>query len=426
MTRSAPKHGFDRRVLGILATVFCLSLNNVGYAQNADSSVDDAGKLLGDVQQSLKEERAEREELAAKEKKLVSDLMRIRERMVESAALVRKHEETMSQLELRLSELELLEIEKARILAQERADFAKVLLALERLARFPPEAMIAQPNSPADTVRTAILLRSIVPEIERRAARLRYEIESLARARDQTVQRRAELEKERAALTRETAALDELLVEKRRLKAQTKAERNAAEARVAFLNKEARDLRDLVSRLEQERREREAALQVAPPKPDPADAAQPETTVERAIQPVLTGTPITTRQGQLPLPAVGTLVGQYGDVNNNGVKLRGIRVETRARAQVIAPHEGVAVYVGEFRGYGQLLIIEHAGGYHTLLAGMARIDSEMGQHILSGEPVGIMGNGDLGDPVLYVELRRSGRPINPLPWIAARDTIPQG
>jgi septal ring factor EnvC (AmiA/AmiB activator) len=78
------------------------------------------------------------------------------------------------------------------------------------------------------------------------------------------------------------------------------------------------------------------------------------------------------------------------------------------------------VFAGPFRAYGLLLIIEHSGGYHTLLAGLSRIDATVGQRLLSGEPVGIMDPAADASPSLYVELRRNGQPINPLPWLAAR------
>ena len=400
----------------ILAAAFAMSASP-SIAQNATSNgVQKPEELLGDVERSVIEEQAERDELNARATRLGKDVRAIQQRLVESAALVRQHENAMADLEQRVAELEVLEQEKSELLVKERADFGKVLYALERLARYPPEAMIAQPSSPADTVRTAILLRALVPEIERRAARVRYEVESLARAREQASERRAELEQERRALARESVALDQLMAEKRKLKTVTDTQRQAAEERLNTLRREARSLRDLVAKLEAERKAAEAAK---------AKAKPAETQTAAAVS-ILTGKPITDLQGRLPMPVAGVLAGQFGDVNENGVTLRGIRIASRENAKVVAPHEGTAVYAGEFRGYGQLLIIEHSGGYHTLLAGMARIDTEMGQQVLSGEPVGVMGGSGAGQPVLYLELRRSGRPINPLPWIAARGTSPQG
>ncbi|MEQ9447676.1 MAG: peptidoglycan DD-metalloendopeptidase family protein, partial [Rhodospirillaceae bacterium] len=99
-------------------------------------------------------------------------------------------------------------------------------------------------------------------------------------------------------------------------------------------------------------------------------------------------------------------------------RARGITIKGRAGAPVIAPFDGIIAFAGPFRGYGRLLIIEHSEGYHTLLAGLARIDGAVGQMVLAGEPVGLMETA--GAANLYVELRRDGQPINPLPWLAGR------
>ena len=122
----------------------------------------------------------------------------------------------------------------------------------------------------------------------------------------------------------------------------------------------------------------------------------------------------------MSFPAVGRLVGRYGQATKGGLTRKGISVETLPGAQVVAPYDGRVVFADAFRGYGRLLIIEHGEGYHSLLAGLARIDTAIGQWVLAGEPVGVMGRTGKGKPTLYVELRRKGQPINPLPWLAAR------
>ena len=133
--------------------------------------------------------------------------------------------------------------------------------------------------------------------------------------------------------------------------------------------------------------------------------------------------PFALSRGSLRTPAVGRISGRYGEKAQPGTTRKGITIETRALAQVVAPHNGKIVFAGNFRGYGQLLIIDHGEGYHTLLAGMLRIDVTMGQSILSGEPVGIMGSGENVAPSLYVELRRNGQPINPGPWLAEIEMV---
>ena len=116
-----------------------------------------------------------------------------------------------------------------------------------------------------------------------------------------------------------------------------------------------------------------------------------------------------------------------------GSTLKGISLQTREEARITAPADGWVVYAGEFRSYGQLLIINAGGGYHVLLAGMSRIDVSLGQFVLAGEPIAVMGNAappsqgdDSSRPVLYVEFRKDGRPIDPDPWWAEASEKVQG
>jgi septal ring factor EnvC (AmiA/AmiB activator) len=101
---------------------------------------------------------------------------------------------------------------------------------------------------------------------------------------------------------------------------------------------------------------------------------------------------------------------------------------SRAGAQVTAPCDGWVVYAGPFRSYGQLLILNAGGGYHVLLAGMERISVDLGQFVLTGEPVAVMGGGPQSaaavatgssQPVLYIEFRKDGSPVDPSPWWAS-------
>ncbi len=407
----------------------------VALAGVAHGKTSDEIQLQG-LEENLQQDRKQSKDLNRKSLSLTSELNDITARLIRSAKTVQQHEAAVLVLEDQLIVLQFEETQMVKQLARQRVQFSKVLMALERLARYPAEAVIAQPGEPGDIVRSAILLRSVVPELESRAADLRLQIVGLADARDQLKTQRFALASEAALLEGENVRLNDLLVQKKRRKVQTDAERKQIASRVAKLANEANSLRDLMARLgaQQARAQAEADAQaqaeaeakaaaetestmpVAPSKPD---LGTRETTVASLSANLLSGLPITTRRGKLPYPVVGKLISRYGQANKNGVSERGIKFRTRPSAQVIAPYEGNIAFVGEFRGYGLLLIIEHRGGYHTLLAGMSRIDSVMGQRVLSGEPVGIMGSSSDTRPVLYVELRRDGRPINPLPWLAA-------
>jgi septal ring factor EnvC (AmiA/AmiB activator) len=138
------------------------------------------------------------------------------------------------------------------------------------------------------------------------------------------------------------------------------------------------------------------------------------------------GRPIANARGTLPFPVVGRVVGRYGEESGAGLISKGITIETRPGAQVVSPHRGRVAFAGPFRGYGQLLIIEHGEAYHSLMAGLDRIDTVIGQLVFGGEPVGVMGYPDDGKPSLYLELRRNNRPVDPLPWFAASEAKVSG
>ena len=138
--------------------------------------------------------------------------------------------------------------------------------------------------------------------------------------------------------------------------------------------------------------------------------------------------PFAQAKGRLPLPVTGTRGREYGAPAEVGGSEKGLSITTRPGAQVTTPCDGWVVYAGLFRSYGRLLIINAGGGYHVVLAGMDRISVNVGQFVLTGEPVASMGNGsqvatnlasNSDQPVLYVEFRKDGTPIDPSPWWAA-------
>ena len=131
-------------------------------------------------------------------------------------------------------------------------------------------------------------------------------------------------------------------------------------------------------------------------------------------------------RGAFAMPARGKLISRFNETTAPGLSTKGIIIETRALAQIVAPFDGRVAFAGPFREYGLLLIIDHGEGYHTLLAGMGRIDARLHQHVLAGEPVGVMGPLNGEKPKLYVELRKKGYPINPLPWLAAESSKVSG
>jgi septal ring factor EnvC (AmiA/AmiB activator) len=378
--------------------------------QAADKAKDGS---LDKVQREIEKGREESERLKDQAEALEQDLKNLQHRLVSAAKVVQDRELRVITLEAKIADLVRQEKEKLAQLNANRTQLAGVLVALQKMVQFPPEALLALPESPDDLVRSAILLRGVVPEIERQATRIRLDLQSLADTRDETARERLNLNTAAQELDRQRAEIRQLMADRRKHLSRTLAEERRAAERVARLAAKARNLKDLMVRLE-EQREAEQREEAARAK---------EEARKRAARVAATVSPspsITKRRGRLPLPVVGDLVGRYGENMPTGLSRKGIDIAARAGSQVIATYSGKIAFAGKFRGYGQLLIIDHGDGYHTLLAGMARIDAAVGQKVSTGEPVGLMGSDGGARPILYVELRRKGQPINPLPWLASR------
>jgi septal ring factor EnvC (AmiA/AmiB activator) len=125
---------------------------------------------------------------------------------------------------------------------------------------------------------------------------------------------------------------------------------------------------------------------------------------------------------RLTAPVEGSIVRGWGDPTEGGPAI-GVSYRAPPAARVVSPCRGRVAFAAPFRSYGLLLIVNCGGGYHAVLAGFERLDAKVGQPVASGEPVGVMPGWQPGQqasrPTLYVELRREGQPVNPMPWLKA-------
>jgi septal ring factor EnvC (AmiA/AmiB activator) len=325
------------------------------------------------------------------------------------------------------------EKEKTTALEAERGKLTRAVLAMQRLSTQPPEALLFSTEAPIDAARTARLLSLITPALDARARALQSDLNELTEMRQEMAQRRDQLAGAVAKLAGENTKLASLINKKGDVQRSTLAESAAAQSKLDKLAGQAKNLQDLVDRLNKAKTETGPAV----PSGSPQNAS---------LTPGVT-TPSPAAQMQQPAgfrnfpdiahlgpentvfaPARGRIVTHFGDPTETGGASKGLVLETRAGAQIVAPFDGRIAFEGPFRSYGQILIIEHGGGYHTVLAGLDRVDAVVGQYLLAGEPVGVMGSGEesgaasaSGRPRLYLELRRDGQPIDPVPWFGAAE-----
>jgi septal ring factor EnvC (AmiA/AmiB activator) len=419
-----------------------------------DLSRDEAKKRLDETEQQLQSSRAKEQGLASQLEGLAEERARLNTELIEAGERVQAGEAKLSETEAKLAELTgQVNVIRSSITERKEA-IVKMLRAMQRIGRTPPPALVTRRDDALAVVRSAMLLADVFPELKYQADNLSRELEGLVTLEDGIRERRDEEKRETERLAAERSRVDRLLEEKKSKLAKGEADLATIKLSATSLAAEVADLNELVEKLdtqiakvevaqydaeiaaERALRDRLQKEAMATPEHESVIEIKPESTKVAFASPdrLKPATPFEAAKGLLRLPAQGRKLKGFGDADPTGTTLKGLSLQTREEARITAPSDGWVVYAGEFRSYGQLLIINAGGGYHILLAGMSRIDVSLGQFVLAGEPIAEMGSSgapsqggnDSSRPVLYVEFRKDGRPIDPGPWWAEASEKVQG
>lgn len=373
--------------------VFAAGAAVSSFASAAQNNPDSAKSELSRVTSQIKQAEKEHKKLREKAQTVQKEILDVRKKMVAAASSIQEQEESLDRLEQKLAEFEAQQSLMKKRLEVRKAQRMRVLAALQSLAFKPTEALLAQPLAPQDTLRSALLLREAVPQLEYSTEGLRKDLNKVASLTTAIRAQYAQIKTMTQRLDEKRRGMNVLIKKKSQLQTAFASESSRAKTRAENLAKQAGDLKELLAKLEADSKRRAAVSK---------DTGVPTGAFMAA-------------KGRIPYPVKGNIIKKYGELTEAGVTSRGITIRTRPNAQVISPYDGTVLFAGPFRGYGQLIIIEHGDGYHTLLAGIGRLDTSVGQSLLAGEPVGIMVA--QSKPTLYIELRKNGQPINPAGWL---------
>ena len=378
------------------------------------------------MEKQVELQNQEHQKLKEQASKINQELNEVSREMVQTAKKIQNNEDKISSMENQLKTLqEQLKEAETGFLSQDQ-NLIKTLSALQNLALKPTEALFVQPLTPVETIRSAILLRESVPYLEQNAAQIRINLKNITKKKNQIEKQVAKITAQKNILEQEHEKMKALVQKKSKIRNKIVIETANAKRKVEKLASQANDLRDLLNKLEKERQlkakkeaqrlaklraeeEKKLAEQKKLEQTQSADLIKYSSDIIKDL-----GKAFVKAKGKLPMPARGTILATFGEEKTKGVVNKGIIIKTRNMAQVTSPFDGSVLFAGPFRGYGNMIIIEHGAGYLTLLAGLDDIDCELGQMLLAGEPVGQMP--DSKNAKLYVELRHNNQPIDPMPW----------
>lgn len=397
-----------RRALAILAGIAAIACGALAVAQSdvfdpAAIAARERAQLLTAKQQSAAA-MARSGALEAQAQKATNAADRLKKRSAALAARIQAAEADIDAGEARVALVNRrLAAQQAR-LAEQQQPLLELAASLQQLSRQPPVSVLAQPGSLRDMVHARAVLDAVMPVIRSRTAGVRRELADLRTAQRQQAialqalgASKAELAARRDQLTR--------LENEGRLHARDLMSSARLEAdRALGLGEKARDIVELMDTLEADGAVRAELAQLAGPLPRPRD---PATAAITAAAPAAPAADMT--RGAYRLPVVGRIVAGLGEVNDSGVRSRGITVAARPGGQVVAPAPGRVSFAGDYRGYGKIVIIDHGGGWTSLLTGMIALSVGVGDTLDAGTPVGRAGS---DDSRITVELRRAGRPVD--------------
>ncbi len=381
-----------------------------GAAQSGPRPAD-PGSARTALQQALAAQR----EAEARGARLEAEATRANEAVEktarEAAALAARIQQSEAAIAASEARLRIVTRERAiqrQRLARMQRPLVRLTAALQKLSRRPMALSVLRPGSLQDLVYMRAVLAAAIPQVERRTASLRAEIaknRQLAQRATALIDRRRADEAGLEVRRKQLAAL-----ETRQRLAQRQASGTAAREaeRALALGEQARDLDTLIGQLDEigNLRQRLAALPgpiMRPPRPAESEV------MNSPSAPAVEG--VDRPPGAYQLPVAGRTIAGFGAIRGGGTQSVGITLAPRASAQIIAPAGGRVAFAGPYRGYGRIVIIEHGGGWTSLVTGLGRVDVQVGQQLVSGSPLGIAA---ARSPAVTLELRRAGEPVNPL------------
>lgn len=240
-----------------------------------------------------------------------------------------------------------------------------LLLALLRLERAPPQAFIMNEYiTPMEAARAHIVLSMMAKHFKIQEKNLKKDMSDLISLQKNTMKEKRNIEKEEAILKKQIKKNNDLLKKKEKF------------------NKKQKDMNNFLENLEtssfSNHREEDVLSSDAP----------------------------------FSLPIAGKVLNPWGALDAFGIPSKGLTIVGSTGGLVVSPRAGVVRFADNFVGYGNLVIVEHRKDVHSLLAGLGKITTVVGQHVEAGEPVGALPK--VPRAQLYYELRERGHPINPI------------
>jgi septal ring factor EnvC (AmiA/AmiB activator) len=385
----------------LMSAAFIAESSNAAAPKRPAPSGATLAERYARAQKAFEEQRGNEDKTRAERDAIAAQARDLQERLIANASRVQELEAAVESSADELARLNDTAQSLQNELLRDRDRVAHLLAVLQRLQADEPPALALKPGDSLAAARGTMQMGAMLPPVYKEAADLAKKLKTLGETKVALAKKSDQARVEAGSLKAARASLDMLLQEKSVEQADADAKLSEIHGITEEIGREASDLKALTDRV--------ASLRAAGPASEGVKIVTAQNGASGALA-----------RGSLLRPVVGSVTpgdpaGPGRTPGENGPL--GLWFETAGRAEAVAPADSEVVFAGTYQKFGQVLILEIAGGYHLTLAGLGRVDVHIGDSVLAGEPVGVLPEGRAAR--LYMELRRNGQAVDPAPWLSA-------
>lgn len=395
-------------VLLVLAGLVVFS----GFPVTADSA-ESAKEKYKKVDRELRQQKKKLEQTKKVEASVIDELKKVAEDLREVNAQHKKQQAKIRSIQEKIAEVEKQIGESGAAMEAQREYLKKRLRALQKVNNQSDALIIILTTEDiGKSMRLLRYLRDISAHDKAVIQKYQGDLQQLAQEQEKLKQLRISLQAEERQLAKVEDSLKEKQRRRESLLAQVRKDKATYEHLIQGLKEDQNRLSRIMQELDRKDREKRKATGKPPAKSKTRDDVYEDSTFTRM-------------KGKLPWPVSGSVAVSYGSqvdpIFNLPVFRSGITIKASSGVAAKAVAEGKVVYADAFKGYGQLVIVSHGGGYHTLYGNLSKIFSHNGAIIKENQAVGEVGESQaIGTSGLYFELRYKGKPLDPQQWLGRR------
>ena len=333
-------------------------------------------------------------DLSREKKKIESKINTLKEDLQERALRIQKEELSLKETQSHLEESKKGLKEQENLLQRKKENIASLIVSLVKMNSIPLDTLMLLSDDKSEDLMVAYqALESLHPALNQQINDLEHQISLLAQQKE-TLQKDKDRKKKKArTLKKKREDISRLITQRQKDHKTTDKAYKLAQKKALYASKTAKNLDELILTLKKKNKN---------------ILKSPQTRPKEKERPVFK-TSKTKR-----LPVTGKILTRYGGKDNIGATSQGVTIQALSGALVVAPKAGIIKYSGTFKKYGRIILIEHGKNYHSLIAGLDKIDTVVGQKISEGAPIGSMQERTNVKHSVYYELRLNGKPVNPL------------